>query len=37
MKVFVQIVNNRKPLTIFGKSSVLNDWSGFEYAPALQM
>ena len=33
MKLLVKIVNGCKPLTIFIKSSFLDIWQGFEYAP----
>ena len=31
---FAKIVNNSKPLTIFGKSSILDIWQGAEYGIA---
>ena len=36
MEIFAITVNHFKPLTIFGKSSILDVWLGSEYASAIK-
>ena len=35
MELFVKIVKNEKPFTIFVKTSILDVWQGSEYASEL--
>ena len=37
MELFLQNINGWKPSIIFGKSSILDVWQGFEYASVIEM
>ena len=37
MKLFVNMVNDYKPLNIFAKSSMLDVWQGSEYASGIHL